>query len=73
MSELPEPDITRLSPEEIKSRMDRGEPVFLCDVRRHPDDVKAKGAIYFDPEALLRADRIQLPGVTDKNELIATY
>lgn len=73
MAEAPEPDITRLSPEEIKKQMDRGEPVFICDVRRHPDDVKVKGATYFDPESLLKADRIKLPGVTDNNQLIATY
>ncbi len=73
MAEVPEADIARLSAEEIKKRMDGGEPVFLCDVRRHPDEIKAKGAVYFEPEALLRADRIQLPGVADKNQLIATY
>jgi hypothetical protein len=53
--------------------MDSGKPVFIWDVRGHPHDVKVKGATYLDPESLLRADRIKLPGVTDHNQPIATY
>ncbi len=73
MTDGPEPQISRLSPQEVKNRLDRGESVFFCDVRRHPDGKKIKGALYFDPEAILNADRIQLPGIKDKDQLIITY
>lgn len=73
MSFETEPEVSRLSAEEIKQRLDRGEPLFFCDVRRHPDDFQIKGAVYFDPEAVLTAEQVEIPGLKDKGQLIITY
>jgi|GEM_PF-644920 len=65
------PEIPRLSTEELKQLLDEGEPIFFADMRRHPDDLQIKAALYYDPERILAADRVELPA--SKDQLIVTY
>ena len=66
-----ESEVPRLSAEEVKQRPDRGNPIFFTDVRRHPDDLEVQEARYYDPEAILTGDRVELPA--SKDRWIVTY
>ncbi len=66
-----ESEVSRLSAEEVKQRLDPGAPIFFADVRQHPNDLQVKGARYYDPEVILAADRVELPA--SKDQLIITY
>ncbi|MBW2148069.1 MAG: rhodanese-like domain-containing protein [Deltaproteobacteria bacterium] len=58
----------KISQEEAKERLDRGENIFFLDVRGHPDDHKIKGALVVPPaEVAAQADRIP------RNKTIITY
>jgi hypothetical protein len=65
------PEISRLSTEELKQRLDPGAPIFFADVRRYPDGLQIKAARYHDPERILAADRVGSPA--SKDQLIVTY
>lgn len=64
-------DVPRISPEEVKKRVEQGERIYFLDVRRHPDDFQIQGAVYHEPEALLAAPRAEMPVPSD--QLIVTY
>jgi hypothetical protein len=64
-------EVSRLSAEEVKQRLDRGDPIFFADVRRHPDNLQVEGARYYDPETILAVDRIELPA--SKDQLVIIY
>ena len=64
-------EISRQSIQEVKRRLDQGEPVYFVDVRRHPDENQIKAAVHYDPEAILAAERTGLP--VPKDRLIITY
>ena len=66
-----ESEIARLTAKQVKERMDKGEKIYFVDVRRHPDDFQIKGATYYDPEAILSSDRLELP--ISRDSLIITY
>lgn len=70
-SPLIEPEVPRIGVQDIKGRMDKGEKIFFCDVRRHPDASRVKGAVYFDPEKILTSAQVELP--VTKDHLIITY
>ncbi len=61
----------RLTAQQVKDRVDQGERLYFVDVRRHPDDSQIQGATYYDPEAILASDRVELP--VAKDCLIVTY
>jgi hypothetical protein len=64
-------EISRQSIQEVKRRLNQGEPVYFVDVRRHPDENQIKAAVHYDPEAILTAERTELPVPQDR--LIITY
>ncbi|MGD0623484.1 MAG: hypothetical protein ABSB32_02060 [Thermodesulfobacteriota bacterium] len=66
-----ESEIARLTAQQIKERLDKGEQLYFVDVRRHPDDSQIKGATYFDPESILASDDVDLP--VSRDCLIITY
>jgi len=66
-----EAGIVRLTANQVKERLDKGEEPYFVDVRRHPDDSQIKGAIYYDPESILAADHVDLP--VSRDSLIITY
>lgn len=66
-----ESEIARLTAQQIKERQDKGEQLYFVDVRRHPDDSQIKGATYYDPEAILASDFVELP--ISRDCLIITY
>jgi hypothetical protein len=66
-----ESGIARLTAKQVKERLDKGEELYLVDVRRHPDDSQIKGATYYDPEAILASDHVELP--VSRDCLIITY
>jgi hypothetical protein len=66
-----ESEIARLTAQQIKERQDKGEQLYFVDVRRHPDDSQIKGATYYDPEAILASDLVELP--ISRDCLIVTY
>ncbi len=66
-----EPEIVRLSVQEVKERLDEGEQLYFVDVRRHPDESKIQGATYYDPEAILASPRVEFP--VSKDCLVITY
>jgi len=66
-----EPEIVRLTVQEVKERLDKGEQLHFVDVRRHPDESRIKGATYYDPEAILASDHVELP--VSRDCLIITY
>lgn len=43
----------------------------ILDVRRAPQVYQIRGAVRYDPQALLRAEHVELP--VDKNEPMALY
>ncbi len=66
-----ESGIARLTAKQVKERLDKGEELYIVDVRRHPDEFQIKGASYYDPEAILASDRLELP--VSRDCLIITY
>ncbi len=66
-----ESGIARLTAKQVKERLDKGEEVYFVDVRRHPDDSQIKGATYYDPEAILASDHVEIP--VSRDGLIITY
>jgi hypothetical protein len=66
-----ESQAARLTIQQVKDRLDKGEPLYFLDVRRHPDDSQIKGATYYDPESILASDRVELP--VSRECLIITY
>lgn len=65
-----ESEVSRLSAEQFKQRLDPGAHVFFADVRRHPNDLQVQGARYYEPRVILAADRVELPA--SKDQLIVT-
>jgi hypothetical protein len=66
-----ESQMARLTAQQVKDRLDKGEPLYFLDVRRHPDDSQIKGATYYDPESILASDHVELP--VSRECLIITY
>jgi len=66
-----ESQTARLTIQQVKDRLDKGEPLYFVDVRRHPDDSQIKGAAYYDPESILASDHVELP--VSRECLIITY
>jgi hypothetical protein len=66
-----ESQMARLTAQQVKDRLEKGEPLYFVDVRRHPDDSQVKGATYYDPEAILASDHVELP--VSRDCLIVTY
>lgn len=67
----PEPEIERYTQQQVIQRLDRGERLFLMDVRPNPDTTQIRGAVYYDPRDLLAAETVVLPVPADT--LIVTY
>lgn len=65
------PEIRRFTIQEVCTRLEHGDPLFLLDVRRIPDSTQIKGATYWPPLELLAADRIKLP--VSQDALIVPY
>jgi hypothetical protein len=65
------PEIWRVTIQEAKQRLDRGEKVYFLDVRGVPDECQIKGSACYEPIAILRAERIEL-GIP-KDSLIIPY
>jgi rhodanese-related sulfurtransferase len=53
-------DIPRITPEELKAKVDRGEPVLILDVRKAPDGGKIRGALHV-PLAEIETGAASLP------------
>ena len=66
-----ESQMARLTAQQVKDRLDWGEPLYFVDVRRHPDDSQIKGAAYYDSEAILAPGHVELP--VSRGCLIITY
>jgi hypothetical protein len=64
-------EMTRMTFQEVKNRLDRGEKVYFLDVRGVPDDYQIKGSVCYQPAAILDADRVDL-GIP-KEGLIVPY
>jgi rhodanese-related sulfurtransferase len=61
-------EVRRILPKEVKEKIDRGESLFILDVRGHSDEYKIKGAIVISPAKVEdQADRIP------KDKTIITY
>ena len=63
--------ISRITIQEAKERLDRGEKVYVIDVRGHPDEYQIKGSVCYEPAAILSAEHIELE--IPKESLIITY
>ncbi len=63
--------MSRITAQEAKERLDRGEKVYFLDVRGAPDEYQIKGAVCYEPVALLSAERVEL-GIP-KDSLIILY
>ena len=64
-------DIRRWTIQEVSAHLARGDSLYFLDVRRHPDCTQIKGASYWPPFDLLKADQIVLP--FPKEALIIPY
>jgi len=53
--------IPRITAQELKKKIDGKEPVFIVDVRRQRDENRIPGAVLQDPDAIVEADRFELP------------
>ena len=67
----PASEVSRVTPQGVKQRLDEGEPMFILDVRRERNASQIPGSFWFDPDDLLKADRILLSA--RKDQLIVTY
>jgi len=63
--------IPRITVQELKKKMDEKEPVLIVDVRRQRDENRIPGAVLHDPDAILEADKFELP--VPKERPIVTY
>jgi len=63
--------IPRITVQELKKKMDGKEPVFIVDVRRQRDENRILGAVLLDPDAIVEADKFELP--VPKECLVVTY
>lgn len=63
--------ISRITIQQAKERLDRGEKVYFIDVRGIPDEYQIKGSVCYEPTAILSAERVEL-GIP-KDSLIITY
>lgn len=63
--------ISRITIQEARERLDRGEKVYFIDVRGIPDEFQIKGAVCYEPIAILSAERVEL-GIP-KDSLIIPY
>ena len=63
--------IPRITVQELKKKMDEKEPVFIVDVRRQRDENRISGAVLHDPDAILEADKFELPVL--KESPVVTY
>jgi len=68
---LPEPEISRISPQAAKKLLDQGRKVYFLDVRGIPDEYSIKGSVCYEPAAILNAERVEL-GIP-KDSLIIPY
>jgi len=66
-----ESPMARLTAQQVKDRLDKGERLYLVDVRRHPDEIQIQGATYYSPESILASDHVELP--VSRDCLIITY
>ena len=64
-------EVSRLTVQEVKQRLDQGEKVHFLDVRGAPDDFQIKGSVCYTPAVLTNADRVEL-GIP-KDSLIVPY
>ena len=68
-------DVPRTTVDELKSMMDRGEPVIILDVRRQEayasSNKKIKGAVRLDPENDIAIK--EFAKGLDKNSTIVAY
>jgi len=67
----PKSQISRITVQEARERLDRGERVYFIDVRGSPDEYQIKGSICYEPAAILSAEHVEL-GIP-KDSLIITY
>ena len=63
--------ISLISIQEAKERLDRGEKVYFIDVRGIPDEYQITGSVCYEPIAILSAERVEL-GIP-KDSLIVPY
>ena len=63
--------ISRITVQEAKERLDRGEKVYFIDVRGIPDEYQIKGSVCYEPIAILSAEHVEL-GIR-KDSLIIPY
>lgn len=63
--------VSRITIEEAKECLDRGGKVYFIDVRGVPDEYQIKGAVCYEPIAILSAERVEL-GIP-KDSLIVPY
>ncbi len=68
---LPEPEISRISPQAAKKLLDQGRKVYFLDVRGIPDEYQIKGSTCYEPVAILNAEHVEL-GIP-KDSLIIPY
>ncbi len=65
------PEISRITIQEAKERLERGEKVYFLDVRGVPDEYQIKGSRCYEPSSILSAEGVEL-GIP-KDNLIITY
>ncbi len=70
MSEQPS-QVSRITVQEAKEHLDRGEKVYFIDVRGIPDEYQIKGAVCYELIAILSAEHVEL-GIP-KDSLIVPY
>ena len=63
--------ISRITIQEAKERLDRGEKVYFIDVRGIPDEYQIRGSVCYEPIAILSAEHVEL-GIR-KDSLIIPY
>lgn len=63
--------ISRITIQEAKECLDRGEKIYFIDVRGIPDEYQIKGSVCYEPIAILSAEHVEL-GIP-KDSLIITY
>ena len=64
-------EVSRISPARVKECLDAGEAIFILDVRPQRDDQQIPTSFWFNPDDLLKADRILVSA--RKDQLIVAY
>lgn len=64
-------EVSRISPSEVKDCIESGEEVFILDVRAQRDAGQIPTSFWFEPNDLLKAERILLSA--RKDQLIVVY